>query len=215
MQNINYQKELEKLIQQLEKENKVPSLCLHSCCAPCSTYVIEYLSQYFKVTVFYYNPNIDEKDEYLKRAAEQERLISEMVTKYPVQFAEGSYDVEAYHKKAKPLAKEPEGGARCTVCYEMRLDNTAQYAKAHGFEYFTTTLTISPMKNAKKLNEIGLSLEEVYGVKYLASDFKKKEGYKKSVALSEKHHLYRQDYCGCSYSKAEALQRDKQKCCNE
>lgn len=206
MNNINYQKVFERTIEHLKKENKVPKLLLHSCCAPCSSYVIDYVSEYFDVTVFYYNPNIDEKEEYHKRAKEQQKLIECMPTKFPVKFVEGDYDVEAYTKKAAPLSTEKEGGARCFMCYGMRLKKTAVLAKEEGFDYFTTTLTISPLKNAAKLNEIGRALEEQYDVSYLYSDFKKKEGYKKSVALSEQYGLYRQDYCGCSYSKQEIEQ---------
>ncbi|MDF2614922.1 MAG: hypothetical protein K0S71_2708 [Clostridia bacterium] len=201
MNKINYQKLLDETLKKIESEDKVPALLLHSCCAPCSSYVIEYLSKYFYITVFYYNPNIDEKEEYLKRANEQQQLIAKMPTKYPVKFLEGSYDVDEYTKIGAPLAHEKEGGARCFLCYEMRLKKTAETAKEQGFDYFTTTLSISPLKNAAKLNEIGKVLEEKYNTAYLYSDFKKKEGYKRSTLLSEQYNLYRQDYCGCSYSK--------------
>lgn len=207
VKKINYQKVLDETIQKLVKENKVPKLLLHSCCAPCSSYVIEYLSNYFEITVYYYNPNIDEQEEYIKRAKEQQRLTSQLPTKYPVQFVEGPYDVAAYTHKTKTLAEEKEGGARCFLCYGMRLNKTAEYAGAHGYDYFATTLTISPMKNATKLNEIGLKLAEQQGIMYLQSDFKKREGFKRSVELSETYDLYRQDYCGCSYSKKEMEQR--------
>ncbi|PHV72272.1 hypothetical protein CS063_02000 [Sporanaerobium hydrogeniformans] len=203
-QKVNYQKKLEATLVQLEKESKVPTLLLHSCCAPCSTYVIEYLSQHFYVTVFYYNPNIDEKEEYAKRSKEQRHLIEVMPTRYPVQFIEGPYEVEAFTKKAQPLREEQEGGARCTMCYGMRLAKTAQYAKEGNFDYFTTTLSISPLKDAIRLNAIGEALGEKWGVSYLLSDFKKKEGYKRSTLLSETYGLYRQDYCGCSYSKRQS-----------
>lgn len=199
----NYQKLLERMLEGFEKENRVPTLLLHSCCAPCSTYVIEYLSNYFHITVFYYNPNIDDAEEYQKRAREQQRLILAMPTKYPVMFVEGNYDVEAYLQKAQPMATEPEGGGRCMMCYAMRLGEAAKYAKAHEFEYFATTLTISPLKNAAKLNEIGEIFEKQYGVTYLKSDFKKKEGYKRSTELSETYGLYRQNHCGCSFSKVQ------------
>lgn len=213
VQKINYQVMLEKTIKQIEKLQEPPTLLLHSCCAPCSSYVIKYLSDYFRITVFYYNPNIDEVEEYHKRAAEQERLIKEMETKYSVEFLEGNYDVVEYTKKASPLAEEKEGGARCTMCYYMRLEETAKIAKNLKVDYFTTTLSISPMKNASKLNQIGKVLEEKYGIAYLYSDFKKREGYKKSTELSQEYHLYRQNYCGCSYSKKEALQREENNKC--
>ncbi|MGL4363085.1 MAG: epoxyqueuosine reductase QueH [Cellulosilyticaceae bacterium] len=196
---------MEQTIEKITKENTVPKLCLHSCCAPCSTYVIQYLSEHFLLTVFYYNPNIDDKDEYNKRAQEQQRLIEQIPTKYPVKFVQGNYDVKLFHQMAKPLAMCKEGGARCEACYKLRLEETARYAKSNNFDYFTTTLSISPMKNAEKLNEIGDMLAKKYEVPYLNSDFKKKDGYKASVGLSEIYGLYRQAYCGCSYSKAEAL----------
>lgn len=198
---------MEVLIQSLQQTNKVPKLLLHSCCAPCSTYVIEYLSTYFEITVFYYNPNIDEKSEYERRAKEQKRLVGSMPTKYPVHFEEGSYDVEKYHEKTNLFALEKEGGMRCFICYALRLEESAKTAHEKGFDYFTTTLTISPLKNAQKLNEIGESLAKTYQVEYLVSDFKKKEGYKKSTELSKDYGLYRQEYCGCSYSKEESKQR--------
>lgn len=197
----NYQKELEKTIEDCQKEGKVPTVLLHSCCAPCSTYVIDYLSQYFNVTVYYYNPNIDEQEEYQKRAQEQKRLIECMPTPYLVKFVEGPYEVADYLANTSALALEKEGGKRCFICYEMRLQSTAQYAKAHDYDYFATTLTISPLKNAVKLNEIGMALQETYKVTYLPSDFKKKEGFKRSTELSKRYNLYRQAYCGCSYSK--------------
>lgn len=197
----NYQKLLDGIIKNIEKQDKIPTLLLHSCCAPCSTYVIEYLSSFFNITVFFYNPNIDEADEYTKRALEQKRLIESMETKYPVKFVEGGYEVDIFTNIAKKLAKEPEGGKRCFACYGLRLKKTAEYAKTYNFAYFTTTLSISPLKDATKLNEIGEALEKSIGVPYLFSDFKKKNGYKRSTQLSKEYNLYRQDYCGCSYSK--------------
>lgn len=197
----NYQKELDRIIENIVKQEIVPTLFLHSCCAPCSTYVIEYLSDYFYITVFYYNPNIDEQEEYHKRLLEQQKLITNMDVKYPVKFIEGNYDVDLFKKMSKGLTQEPEGGKRCLACYELRLRKTAQYAKAHGYDYFTTTLSISPLKSASKLNEIGLILQDSIGPLYLPSDFKKKNGYKRSIELSKQYDLYRQDYCGCSYSK--------------
>lgn len=199
-QKINYQKELEKLLAQLEAEQRVPTLLIHSCCAPCSSYVLEYLSEYFKITVFYYNPNIYPESEYSKRIAEQQKLIHDMKFRYPVSFLAGQYDKERFYEMAAGMETQKEGGARCMKCYALRLSEAARQAAAGGFDYFTTTLSISPMKNAQKLNEIGLRSGEKYGVKYLVSDFKKKNGYKRSVELSKEYGLYRQDYCGCEFS---------------
>lgn len=197
---MNYQKELDKLLAQLEKEERIPSLLLHSCCAPCSSYVLEYLGQYFNITVFYYNPNIFPESEYTKRILEQQTLIGQMRVKYPVSFIAGSYDKDRFYEMAKGLEHVKEGGERCLKCYELRLRESAWIAKSGGFDYFTTTLSISPMKNAVRLNEIGLRLQEEYGVNYLISDFKKKNGYKRSIELSKEYGLYRQDYCGCEFS---------------
>lgn len=197
---INYQKELEKLLAQLEAEQRVPALLIHSCCAPCSSYVLEYLSEYFKITVFYYNPNIYPESEYTKRIAEQQKLIRDMEFRYPVSFLAGKYDKEKFYEMAAGMEDLKEGGVRCMKCYELRLSEAARQAVAGGFDYFTTTLSISPMKNAQKLNEIGLRVGEEYGVKYLVSDFKKKNGYKRSIELSKEYGLYRQDYCGCEFS---------------
>lgn len=197
---MNYQKELDKLLAQLEKEERVPSLLLHSCCAPCSSYVLEYLGQYFNITVFYYNPNIFPESEYTKRILEQQTLIGQMRVKYPVSFIAGSYDKDRFYEMAKGLEHVKEGGERCLKCYELRLRESAWIAKSGGFDYFTTTLSISPMKNAARLNEIGLRLQEEYGVNYLISDFKKKNGYKRSIELSKEYGLYRQDYCACEFS---------------
>ena len=189
---INFQKELDKLLEQNQREARVPSLFLHSCCAPCSSYVIEYLSDYFQITVFYYNPNIYPDEEYLHRVKEQQHLICQIPQKYPVSFLEGDFDKERFYDMAKGLEKIPEGG-----------EKTAQLAKEHGFDYFCTTLSISPLKNAQKLNEIGEELADTYGIPWLPSDFKKKNGYKRSVELSALYGLYRQDYCGCVFSKKE------------
>ncbi len=205
MKKKNYQKELDKKIQSFG--DKAPSLFLHSCCAPCSSYVIEYLSNYFQITVFYYNPNIAPDEEYYFRSSEQKRLISEMKTKYPVTYTDEEYDSRQFFDCVKGLEKEPEGGERCTRCFELRLGETARKAKELGFEYFATTLTISPMKNAPLINEIGERLSEEYGVKWLPSDFKKKGGYKRSIELSKIYDLYRQNYCGCVFSKAESMKR--------
>lgn len=197
----NYSKETEAIIENLET---VPSLLLHSCCAPCSSYVLSYLSEYFKITVLYYNPNIYPEKEYLTRLEEQKRLISQMKTKYPVTLLETDYDTDKFFNIAKGLENVPEGGERCLKCFELRLRKTAEEAKAKGFDYFTTTLTISPLKNAEALNIIGEKVSEEFGVKWLPSDFKKKDGYKKSVQLSEEFGLYRQNYCGCVYSQVQA-----------
>lgn len=205
MIKINYQKQLDDLITRLHGET--PSLLLHSCCAPCSSYVLEYLANYFKITIFYYNPNISPLEEYQKRVAEVQRLIAELPVKNEVDFMVGKYDPESFFALAKGHEPEPEGGERCFACYSLRLNEAAQIAKAGGFDYFTTTLSISPYKNAQKLNEIGAALEEKYGANYLYSDFKKRDGYARSIELSGKYGLYRQDYCGCVFSKAEHERR--------
>lgn len=197
----NYQKILDKTIEQHVSRNETPSLLLHACCAPCSSYVLEYLSQFFSITVFYYNPNITEEPEYRKRVAEEQRLISELPAKNKISFIEGRYDPERFFEMAKGKEDIPEGGARCFDCYRLRIAETADIAKQHGFDYFTTTLSISPLKNAQKLNEIGGEEAERTGVPYLFSDFKKREGYKRSIQLSAQYNLYRQNYCGCIYSK--------------
>lgn len=199
---MNYQKELEKLIECLRKEEKAPSLLLHSCCAPCSSYVMEYLSNYFEITVFYYNPNIYPESEYTKRILEQQTLISKMKTRHPISFMAGNYDKDRFYEMARGMEHLKEGGERCLRCYELRLRESAEVAKKCGFDYFATTLSISPLKNAARLNEIGMRLSEEYGVAYLPSDFKKKNGYKRSIELSKKYGLYRQNYCGCEFSVA-------------
>lgn len=221
--NRNYQKELEALLSQEELRGK--RLFLHSCCAPCSSYVLEYLRQFFRITVFYYNPNITQKSEYRKRVEEQKRLINEYNCLieaynrkrnedglktgesgspwYTIDYVDGDYEVERFLDAVKGMEQCPEGGERCFTCYELRLRETARRAKSEGYDFFTTTLTISPMKNAQKLNEIGERLSAEYGVQWLPSDFKKKNGYKRSIELSAEYDLYRQDYCGCAFSKAE------------
>ena len=206
MQKKNYQKELDKKIELIVSEKKVPRLFLHSCCAPCSSYVLEYLSEYFEITVFYYNPNITEDAEYRKRVIEQKRLIgifNAMGDAYPIEIVEGDYVPEQFFAMSRGYEKCPEGGERCFRCYEMRLRETALQAKKAEADYFTTTLTISPLKNAAKINEIGQQLSEELEVPFLPSDFKKKNGYKRSVELSKEYDLYRQDYCGCIFSKVE------------
>lgn len=197
---MNYQKELEKLIVNIQTEEKVPKLLLHSCCAPCSSYVLEYLSDYFEITVFYYNPNIFPENEYTKRILEQQMLIQNMKVKHPVTFLAGNYERDKFYEMAAGLEHLKEGGERCFKCYELRLDEAARVAKEGEFDYFTTTLSISPMKNAEKLNEIGKKVGERYGVSYLQSDFKKRNGYKRSIELSKEFGLYRQNYCGCEFS---------------
>ena len=209
----NYQKELDQIIENLDRQAQAPSLFLHSCCAPCSSYVLEYLSRYFQITVFYYNPNIYPEEEYFKRVKEQEDFINrfwkdisereEQGNYNKIEFLEGKYDKESFYRMARGMEQLPEGGERCFRCYELRLREAAEYARKLGMDYFTTTLSISPLKNAAKLNEIGERLAEEYGVSYLVSDFKKREGYKRSVELSREYQMYRQDYCGCVFSMEE------------
>ena len=199
----NYQKILDEMIAGLEEKGEVPKLLLHSCCAPCSSYVLEYLSNYFYITVLYYNPNIYPEDEYYHRAAEQKRFIKEFPTKYPVTYVEGNFEPERFYEMAKGYENCPEGGERCFHCFDLRLRRTAELAADGGYDYFATTLTISPLKNAAKINEIGQALSGEYGIPWLPSDFKKKNGYKRSIELSAEYELYRQNYCGCAFSKAE------------
>lgn len=201
MNKINYQLKLDKILKEITAEGRVPTLLMHSCCAPCSSYCLSYLAEYFSITIFYYNPNISPKVEYDKRVQEQIRLIRELPVKHTISFAEGIYDPGRFYEMAKGLEEVPEGGVRCFSCYEMRQRETAIYAKEHGFDYFTTTLSVSPHKNAQKLNEIGLYLAKEYEIPYLVSDFKKKGGYLKSIEYSKEYHLYRQNYCGCEFSK--------------
>lgn len=208
MNQRNYQKELEQVICRHQKAAKVPSVLLHSCCAPCSSYVLEYLSQYFQVTVFYYNPNIYPHQEYMHRVREQQWFLEQYPLARKVDFIEGCYDTESFYEMAKGMEQIPEGGARCFACYELRLKETAAYAKRLGMDYFTTTLSISPRKDANKLNEIGEKLANEYGVAYLNSDFKKKNGYLRSVQISKSYGMYRQDYCGCIYSMQERRKTD-------
>ena len=201
--SVNYQKELEKIIESHAANGEVPTLFLHSCCAPCSSYVLEYLSEFFKITVFYYNPNIYPDDEYYKRVLEQKEFISRLPAKNKIDFIEGNFDKERFYDMAKGLENVREGGERCFKCYELRLGEAAKMARELKMDYFTTTLSISPLKNSQKLNEIGLRLADEYKVKYLVSDFKKKNGYVRSVELSKEYNIYRQDYCGCVFSKKE------------
>lgn len=205
MNKVNYQAELEKLIKQLPDRHR--RLFLHSCCAPCSSYCLEYLRKYFDVTVFYYNPNISFGEEYRHRVEELKRLVEELnedaAGGNPIELEEGPYEPERFFEAVKGMEDCPEGGERCFVCYELRLREAAKRAAEGEYDFFTTTLTISPLKNAQKLNEIGQRLGEEYGVACLPSDFKKKGGYQRSIELSREHKLYRQDYCGCVFSKKE------------
>lgn len=198
--NLNYQKELDKLLTQMKDAKPAKRLLLHSCCAPCSSYVLEYLSEHFAITLLYYNPNIYPDTEYAKRVNEQQALIAEMKPKYPISFVAGRYERNEFLEIAKGLEQIPEGGERCFRCYELRLREAARQAAAGGYDYFTTTLSISPMKNAAKINEIGERVSREYGVKHLPSDFKKRGGYQRSIELSKEYGLYRQDYCGCEFS---------------
>lgn len=210
-QNRNYQKELDRLLNSLgESAGPPPRLLLHSCCAPCSSYVLEYLSPYFEIIDFYYNPNISPEDEYRKRAEELKRLIGCMELPHPVQFEEGTYEPERFFEIARGLENIPEGGERCFRCYELRLREAAKAAVEFHADYFTTTLSISPLKNAGKLNEIGERIAAEAGIPYLPSDFKKKGGYQRSIELSKQYELYRQNFCGCVFSKAE-MQGKRQK----
>lgn len=201
---MNYQLKLEEIIKENQDKNYIPTLLLHSCCAPCSSYCLEYLSKYFKITIFYYNPNITDNNEYKKRVQEQQRLIKELPSMNKIEFLEGNYDPNEFFEMAKGLENEPERGARCFKCYELRMRKTAETSKKLNFDYFTTTLSLSPYKNSKKINEIGEMLSKEYNINFLYSDFKKKNGYKRSIELSEIYHLYRQNYCGCIYSKRDS-----------
>lgn len=201
MNKINYQKELDKIIASLN--GRVPTLLLHSCCAPCSSYTLEYLSNYFDITVYYYNPNISPKAEFDKRFNEQKRLIASLPAKHEIKLVEGDYNYSDFLDIAKGFENVKEGGERCFRCYRLRLEKSARLAKERGFDYFCTTLSISPLKNSQKINEIGSEVAEKYGVKWLPSDFKKKEGYKRSIELSREYNLYRQNFCGCVFSKKE------------
>ncbi len=200
----NFSAYTEAVIDEITRSKEKKSLLLHVCCAPCSSYVLEYLSNYFDITVFFYNPNIDSFAEYRYRADEEKRLISEMGLTDKVAYFEAEYAPEEFFDMAKGLEELPEGGARCAKCFELRLEKSAERARQGGFDYFTTTLSISPLKSSELLNAIGKKLSEKYGVEYLYSDFKKKNGYKRSVELSREHRLYRQSYCGCAFSKRQA-----------
>lgn len=194
----NFSNLCENILNNIDEKKK---LLLHSCCAPCSSYVISYLTNYFDITILYYNPNIFPYEEYIKRKNEQIKLIKEIKTKNNINILDCDYDNNLYNELIKGLEKEPERGSRCTVCYQMRIEKTAVLAKENNYDYFCTTLSVSPYKNSNLINEIGKELEKKYNIKWLYSDFKKKDGYKKSIELSKQYNLYRQNYCGCIYSK--------------
>ena len=208
---INYQAKLDELLLTLAARPEKPRLLLHACCAPCASYVLEYLADHFQITLFFYNPNIDPPEEYARRLAELTRFCQEAPFAKEVALYPAPYDPERFVALSQGLEDAPEGGPRCAKCFRLRLEQTAKVAKEQGFDYFTTTLSISPHKNAQLLNELGQELSERFGVCYLPSDFKKREGYKRSITLSQEYGLYRQDYCGCRFSKAEADRRRQQK----
>lgn len=198
---MNYQRKLEEIINKIVSSNYKPKLLLHACCGPCSSYVIEYLSKYFDITIYYFNPNIYPEEEYIRRLEELKKFINSFNS--TVKVIEETYIPEEFYKNIKGLEKLGEKSKRCYCCYKLRLDKSAKYAKENNYDYFTTTLSISPYKNAEWINEIGIELEKKYGIKYLFADFKKKNGYKRSLELSKEYKLYRQEYCGCVYSKQE------------
>ncbi len=198
---MNYQLVLDETLDKIRKSGRIPKLVLHSCCGPCSSYVLEALADCFDITVFYYNPNIYPEEEYDKRARTQRQLIEAMSFKNKVELIVPELAPEEYYSAVKGLEKEKEGGARCSACFALRLAKTAELAKALGADYFCTTLTVSPHKNSQIINEIGKTTAEKYGVPYLFSDFKKREGYKRSIELSKQYSLYRQDWCGCVFAK--------------
>lgn len=205
---INYQREMEKAIAQLEQRGERPALLLHACCAPCSSATLERLAAHFAVTILYYNPNIDPPAEYHRREAELERFVRDAgYAAMGIRVVELPYRPEEFYAAVRGLEAEPERGARCTACYRLRLECAARYAAAHGFPWFTTTLSISPVKDPVRLNSIGCALADQYGLHYLQSEFRKKDGYKRSLALSAEYGLYRQDYCGCRFSR---LARERQ-----
>lgn len=206
----NFQKEMEQVISRQKQDGHVPALLLHSCCAPCSSYVLETLSRDFLITVFYYNPNIYPEEEYWKRVEEQKEFIRRLPAVHPISFMEGVYDKENFYQAVKGLEHIPEGGERCFACFRLRLGEAVKRAKEGNFDYVTTTLTISPMKNAGKLNQIGEELCKKEGVCWLPSDFKKKNGYKRSTELSREYGMYRQNYCGCVFSLREREQEKKE-----
>ena len=199
---MNYDLEMEKQISSIKEGTP---LLLHACCAPCSSAVLERIGNYFDITIFYYNPNITNEEEYKKRIEEMKKFIRVFNTKYPIKLEEGNYDPMEFFDITKGLEKEPERGKRCYKCYKLRLEETARFADKLGFDYFCTTLTLSPHKNSNWINEIGEELNNNYNSTYLYSDFKKKNGYKRSIELSKEYDLYRQNYCGCIYSKKDNM----------
>ena len=209
--NRNYQREMDQIIRENREQGRVPSLLLHSCCGPCSSSVLERLTEDFRVTVFYFNPNISPEEEYRKRVEEQKRLLREQPARYPVAFREGRYCPEDFYAMARGLEAVPEGGERCFRCYRQRLAEAAREAAEGNFDYFATTLSVSPMKNAAWINQLGQELAEEWGVCWLLSDFKKKDGYRRSIELSRAYGLYRQDYCGCVYSRRERQEKEAKK----
>lgn len=203
MIKVNYQKELDCILSNLDP-NRPPHLLLHSCCGPCSSYVLEYLTQYFCTTVFYYNPNIQPEAEYQKRLICQKQLIAALPAPHPVRWMDCDWEGARFAAAVRGQEHEPEGGSRCTTCFRLRLTKTAELAKQGQFDYFCTTLTVSPHKDARRINRLGYEIAEQFGVTWLPSDFKKREGYKRSIQLSTAYGLYRQNYCGCLYSKPRA-----------
>lgn len=203
--NINYHKLCLEEIKKLDKPKKI---LLHSCCAPCSSYVITFLSNYFDITILYYNPNIFPKEEYDKRKQEQIKLIKSLKTKNKLDYLDCDYDNDLYNKSIQGYEACPEGGSRCHICFNLRLEKTAKLAKDNNYDYFCSTLTVSPHKNSKIINEIGENISKKYKIIWLYSDFKKNEGFKQSIELSKKYELYRQDYCGCIYSKQTRKKQD-------
>lgn len=221
MNAVNYQKQLEETLARIDAGDHVPTLLLHACCAPCSSYCLSVLAEHFHVTICFYNPNITEAAEFAKRAEELRRLVAELPVKYPVTVVVPEYKPEEFYEIAKGLEQEPERGKRCEACFRLRLNYAARMAAETGAEYFATTLTISPQKDAALLNQIGAEAEALIAEEaaenaagdgspvYLASDFKKKGGYAESVRLSEVYGLYRQNYCGCAFSKRDAILRER------
>ena len=207
----NYNKKMLDMIKEIESSGKTPKLLLHSCCAPCSSHVISTLTPYFDITILYYNPNIEPQEEYLKRKNEEIRFIKEYPKENKLDILDCDYDNDLFHEMSKGLEMIPEGGERCSKCYELRMRKTATVAKENGYDYFATTLTVSPLKNSQKLNEIGAKLESEINIPYLYSDFKKENGYKHSIELAKEYNLYRQDYCGCVYSKRDREIQKKNK----
>lgn len=199
----NYQKRLDSILVGLEEKSEAPRLLLQSCCGPCSSYVLEYLTRYFSVTVLFYNPNIQPEPEYQKRLENQIKLINSLPVKNPVSLLGCDYDGDAFTRAVKGLESEPEGGARCAVCFRLRLEETAKLAREGGFDFFCTTLSVSPHKDAQLINRLGYEIADKYGVRWLPCDFKKKGGYLRSIELSRQYELYRQNYCGCLYSKSQ------------